>query len=221
MKSASYSPTLDGTSYGRRREALFRRFESTIPYGRLVTVDYGDHRNSALGAPLTVTGRPFKNLADVIWLKVWTHLVGIPKSMVRDIKGVHVDMVEELPTPSGNGEPLNPADPKFQRFDTAILFEERVRVTYREKIRHDPATASLGRYLTTVVEGQASQLDGTWLHIIPTMENGAPVSLANDEGTAVKRQLPGMEMLKRAIPRGDILDLVFMGPRQVDPADMR
>lgn len=128
-------------------------------------------------------------------------------------------MPEALPSAPISGTPLLPDDPKFTRFETAVMLEERVRVTYREERRHDPATESLGKWITTLVEGQAMHSNPDQITIIPLMENGREMGLAMADGTFVKRQLPGMQMMTRVIARADVLNLEFMGPRPVEPRE--
>lgn len=160
-----------------------------------------------MGEHLHVVGRPYKNLTDVIYLRVKGALIGIPKTMVVDIKGSHMAL-EHDPERASAGLPLNPGDPKFDRFGTAIFLEERVRVTYREKLRPDPALASLGEHISTTVEGRAIDRSMDALFIALTTENGQKVS-------DVRGTWPEREILM-----ADVLDIVFLGPRPVDPAEM-
>lgn len=205
-RGVSYKDVLP--RYGAEKELLFRRFEATIPFGRLVTVTFGAvHVRLALsGEVWTLTGLPHRNLVDVIYLRLSSGLRGIPKGLVHDIQGA--TMPSPDPSPPAPPGVLPEDDPRFTRFATAIMLEERVRVVHMERIPHDPAIADLrlNTYgIEVTVEGRASLIDETWLTLSRFIERpGQPPDPA----------------MKLTIPRDMVVDIVFLGPRAVLAEEM-
>lgn len=168
-----------------------------------MVVTYGSFRNVSLGERGTLMGLPYANLLDVIYLQIGTAVLqGIPKMMVWNIEGA------KMPEPIDETEPGEPGilradDPRFERFRTAILLEERVRITYMMMVPSDPALpASINEQgIPSIVEGRAVEEEPGWLHV--NLGGG---------GTAPD--------LKQAIPRGEVVDIVFLGPRPVKTEEM-
>lgn len=199
------------SSWGPKLDVLLRRFEATIPLRRLVKVTWGAIRFREEDAIVSV-GVPHLSLQQVIYLQAAGGLIGIPKGLIRDIVGVTMPKptpASALPTGWEIGEVENLArapgaleadDPKFERFATAILLEERVRITASQPVT-DPAIESAEMVrdgIDTLTEGYARLADDYWLHIGP--------------------QAP-YDGLMTAIPRCRVKDIVFMGPREVNVAE--
>jgi len=190
---------------------MFRRFEATIGLNRLVTIKFNSYRNRSAGEIWTLTGIPWKNLEAVIYLKVGIDtLQGVPKNYVISIEGAHM--------PAQEAQPVRPPtlpldDPKFTRFQTAILLEERVRIEYLLQVKPDPAiqNSTINEYgLPTITEGRAAGLGPTEVEIFLLTPTG---DLARTEADATK-------LLRSVLPRDKIVDIKFLGPRPVPAEEM-
>lgn len=182
--------------YGPDRERMFRRYALSIPLQRRVVVVFRDDVHTE---QRRIYGIPYRCMPHILYLQVSDHrVVGIPKGLVITIEGAPL---------MADKQPLAADDPKFQQFGAlAAARSERVRVEYLAPVPDDPALPQelRDRGIPSTVEGRASSLDATWLHI----------ALAIDHETE-----PGMRKLaKQAVPRTKVLDITFLGPTIVDPS---
>ncbi len=127
-----------------------------------------------------VVGIPHIEKEHVIWLRVAaSRLVGIPKDFVIDIAGVELNNPSLVPVVGRLADDAW----QWERFNTAILLEERVRLAWASS---DPDTTEDDD--PTVVEGRALKSDDKYLYI-------------------------QLERAALRFPRVRIMKLEFLGPR--------
>lgn len=181
-----------------------------------MTVTFGNLRTRDGDEILRLTGLPYLNLPDVIYLELSWGLQGIPKAMITDIQGARMPPPPPKELPMEQPEPFDEPtlaldDPKFERFATAVLLEERVRVHYLARVPNDPAMGDNAlTVIPTMTEGRAAAINETWLHLATGIEQA---DMTDSEREFILQQ-------KFAIPRVAIQNLVFLGPRPVPASEM-
>ena len=101
---------------------------------------------------------------------------------------------------------------KFELFKSAIERRQHVGVRYW-RVVEDPAVISLGGGIVSLATGTASYLDDDWV----TLRAGDL-----EPGTVISEEL-GLKALdlKHAIPRREVLDLLFYGAKRITEAELR
>ena len=168
------------------------------------------YRHFRTHSELEVVGLPHRDLPAMLYVKLPTgELRPIAKSLVVTIEGAAA--MREPPMPAF----LAANDPRFRMFEdlcdhqvkafadpNKIPLPKRVRIEHYREVPKDPAIAdeALNKHgIRTLTEGVAHHLNETWLTL----------ALDGQEGG-----------LKEAIPRAKVVDIVDLGPSQVNAEPM-
>ena len=193
-------------SFGHRRDELLKRFEATIPLNRRVRVTWMGIRVKE--GIRTAVGIAHKLNHEIIFIRTPYEIIWIPKTHLINIEGVNMPLPPEKPEfdrekfMAAENQDLPYAarakafdDPVYERFQTAILFEERVEVDMIE-MQATPDSGAIV-YLNTIQMfcGHARQLDDKFVFIGPRPTIGSQ----SDRITV--------------IPRARISDIRFLGPQ--------